>query len=232
MTRARFRPPAWAVVLAAAATAAFCSLGAWQLRRGLAKERVLASLEAHAVPEIALGAGSPPPDVLVPQPARARGRYLADRQLLEDGQSRDGVPGYHVWTPLQLGGGLVLVDRGWVPRPPPALATPAGEVEIHGLWRRLPEPALRLRGATACPERKQFPLVVLFPQPEDLECLLGAPVAPGLLLLDPRTPGGYVREWSLVGFPPARHYGYAVQWFGLAAVTVFLFVKLNLRRSP
>ena len=43
-----------------------------------------------------------------------------------------------------------------------------------------------------------------------------------------QAPGGFVRDWSEAGFPPARHYAYAAQWFGLALVgLVFLFRQLR-----
>ena len=41
--------------------------------------------------------------------------------------------------------------------------------------------------------------------------------AADVILLDPEERDGYVRKWLPPGFPPLRHIGYAVQWFGLAA---------------
>ena len=42
---------------------------------------------------------------------------------------------------------------------------------------------------------------------------------------------GYVRAWSAPGFPPMRHVGYAVQWFGLAAALLVIYIVTNFRRS-
>jgi cytochrome oxidase assembly protein ShyY1 len=232
MTRAQFRPPLWAAVLTAGAVSLFASLGTWQLHRGEAKQRLLEAMQRQdgAALKLSAAAASTP----TPQRAEATGSYRADRQLLQDGQSHDGVPGYHVWTPLALtDGGLVVVDRGWVPQPAPAsLDAPAARVTVSGWWRELPEPGLRLARAGDCVAGARFPAVVLYPEHRELDCLLGQAVAPGLLLLDPRVPGGFVREWGVAGFPPARHYAYAVQWFGLGVAAAVLFVKLNLKRRP
>ena len=218
MSGARFHAPAWAWLLTAAAVALFGALGQWQLAKGLAKQRMAAAMTDRSIePEIISIANAPPQGMQVRR-AQARGRYLADRQLLMDGQSSHGRPGYRVWTPLeQPSGAVVLVDRGWIPQDRSGLdaAVPAGMLLVTGAWRSLPQPGLRLDGTVNCPQDKRFPAVVLYPTPDDLECLLARPVIGGLLLLDADAPGGFVREWSDFGFPPARHFGYAFQWFVL-----------------
>ena len=48
---------------------------------------------------------------------------------LQDGQSRRQRPGYHVWSPLRLAdGALVLVNRGRLRRKPRTVISPAGAV--------------------------------------------------------------------------------------------------------
>lgn len=192
-----------------------CALGAWQISRGHDRAAYLDALAAQA-------------------PQRVRGVYLADRQFLLDGQAHDGNPGYHVWTPLKLASGeLLMVDRGWVPTTPalrdvPAgtLDAPTGEVEVSGRWRPLPQPAIRLAAAQPdCPAH-EFPRLVQYPAAAELRCLLGAEVRDGVLQLDPVAPGGFVRQWNEAGFPPARHYAYAAQWFGLALVAAVMGVRL------
>lgn len=233
MSRARFRaPPAWAWILTAAAVALFSALGGWQWRRGLAKEALLAQLADRSQAAEPLSAASAPG--AAPRRASAFGVFGA-RQLLQDGQSHRGQPGYHVWTPLRLRDGTrLIVDRGWIPQrgagsvvPPP----PEGEVALHGAWRALPEPGLRLAAANPCVPQPRFPVVVLYPTAADLECLLGTPVLEGLLLMDPALPGGFVREWTDLGVPPQRHYGYAVQWLALAGAVLAVFWAVNRKKT-
>lgn len=229
-----FRAPAWAWLLMLAGVALFSTLGTWQLGRGIAKARVSATAAAtNSGPAIALTAttAAPPPMTLVR--ATITGRYAPDRQLLQQGQSRAQQAGQHVWTPFALrDGAWVLVNRGWVPASSKGdPAPPGGEVTLHGFWRALPEPGLRLGDdAAACPAQKAFPHAVLYPTAGTVACLLGQPVLPGLFLLDPAEQGGFVREWSDTGIPPERHYGYAFQWYALAVAAAVVFVVVNRSR--
>jgi len=232
---AGFRASAWAWVLTAAAVALFLSLAAWQLRRGQLKESLQATLADRATePQIVSPALGPPPDLALYR-AQATGTYLAQNQLLQDGHSHEHRPGYRVWTPLVLpNGSALLVDRGWIPSDRSGFdgSAPPGVVTVTGFWRSLPEPGIRLGGTINCPADPEFPLVVLYPTGADVECLLKRPFLGGLLLLDPEVPGGFVREWTNLGFPPRRHYGYAVQWFALALASIAIFVLVNRRRRP
>ena len=36
--------------------------------------------------------------------------------------------------------------------------------------------------------------------------------------------------WPIVAMPPQRHYGYAVQWYGLAIAFVIVFLVASARR--
>ena len=245
MTRWRFRPPLWAGVLTALALALFGSLGTWQLHRGAAKAQLLRDYGAGAAAGLALSSVTPPAAGLAVARAAAAGHYLRGRDLLLDGQSHESRPGRHLWTPFQLADGAVLVvDRGWLALDASAGAPPE-VAEVRGFWRALPQPGLRLAGTNSCtvgapvgaPLRRDgveqtFPLIVQYPTQAELECLLGTRVLGGVLQLDAAAPGGYVRVWNDLGFPPERHYGYAVQWFGLGLTALVLFVVLNLKRNP
>jgi len=234
MTSRRFTPPAWAVLLTLAACSAALALGAWQLRRAEAKQQLLADyLQAGAETPVALDPGKPAGTR--PRAVTVQGEYLSGRQLLLDNQAHHERPGYQVWTPLRrLGGGLVLVNRGWIAQfarrdLPPSLPAPAGPVELRGFWRELPRAGYGLSPGP-CQPAEAFPQFVVYPQAAELACLLGEPVADGVLLLDPRADGGYVREWNFSdAVPPARHIAYAVQWFAIALTIFILFIRLNLK---
>ncbi|MGQ0618759.1 MAG: SURF1 family protein [Panacagrimonas sp.] len=232
----RFRPPLWSIVATLLGTGLFLSLGTWQVHRGQDKRSLESAFGGHTgEPVIELSSDTPTPDPLTAPRAQAAGIYDAARQLLLDHQTRNRVPGYHVWTPLRMEEGVwLMVDRGWIAADPdrrrlPDLDVPTEARTIRGHWRPLPEPGLRL-ASQAC-EPGAFPRVLSYPTAAELACLLGAPVARGLLLLDPAETEGYVREWELPNpVPPERHYAYAAQWFAFAATLLFLFVKLNLKK--
>jgi surfeit locus 1 family protein len=231
-SRIAFRPPLWASCAAGAGLVLFGALAAWQLQRGQDKAALREQL-AHPAAAIPLSAATPAPGPLTFVPVATQGRWLPERTLLQDGQSHDGRPGYHVWTPLRLAaGGLAVVDRGWIPARGEELAALEGDARVAGFWRALPEPGMRLAGTDNCPAHPQFPVLVLYPTAAELACVLGEPVLPGLLLLDPAAPGGFARDWSLPGFPPERHYAYAAQWLALALTVVIVYLVLNLKRPP
>lgn len=234
----RFRPPLWSILGTALLMSLFLGAGVWQARKGLAKRELELSFASGAdAPLLQLDGRTPPPDVLAAPRAMASGAYDTEHQILLDNQTRGRVPGYRVWTPLRLAdGSRLIVDRGWLASNPhreqlPDLGVSDGAREVRGHWRPLPEPGLRLASGPCAPA--PFPRVLNYPTPEELACVLGVPVAQGLLLLDPAEPDGYLREWELPNpVPPARHFAYAAQWFAFAATLMFLFVKLNFKRLP
>jgi surfeit locus 1 family protein len=242
MSRWSFRPPLWSVFGTAAGCALMLYLGQWQVHRGQAKSGLdLQYAAAARQAPVELNTVSTPPPGLTAQAVSLRGEYLGERQLLLDDQVHGDTPGYDVWTPLRLaGGGLVMINRGWIPpgidrRHLPAVPAPAGPVRLRGLWRSLPAPGLRLAsGCVPGQAPADWPRLVLYPTAADLACFYGEALLPGEVLLDPEAPDGYVREWRLAtpGFPPARHYAYAAQWFAFSLTLLVLFIKLNLKRRP
>ncbi|HSW15201.1 MAG TPA: SURF1 family protein [Solimonas sp.] len=236
MSRYSFRPPLWSWPLVAALSALMISLGLWQYHRGQDKEGLQQRYQAAAA-----GSAQPLQAGEAPQAGQMHkrsvsGSYLAQQQLLLDNQSLKHRPGYHAWTPLRReDGSLVMVDRGWLPADAdrsrlPSLPAPEGPVTVEGYWRPLPEPGLRVDDR-AC-AASGFPRLVQYPRQEELRCLYpGERVAPGLLLLSPEAAGGFERSWDIgVEVPPAKHYGYALQWFAFTATLLVLFIKLNLKR--
>ncbi|MDB5973234.1 MAG: SURF1-like protein [Hydrocarboniphaga sp.] len=239
----RFRPPSWSWFALFPALALLIALGSWQMQRGFYKAQMQAVMDASSAgPTQPLTRDTAPASEREAPHLQAHGRYLGTRQLLLDNQGNDGRPGYHVWTPLRLDdGALLMVDRGWVAEDGdrsrmPETSVDATPREVSGLWRPLPQPGLRL-AADAC-AGKNWPRVVQYPVAGDLRCLyadlgadLGEAPLAGLLLLDPALNDGYVRDWRInAAIPPQRHYAYAAQWYAFAATLLFLFVKLNLRR--
>ncbi len=226
----------WFMALVVIACGLTAGLGVWQYQRGQQKQELLNAL-AQAVAEAPLTLTRDSAAGELPRRAQAKGRYDATRQLLLDNQTHRHQPGYHVWTPLRLNaGGVVVVSRGWLPadadrRVLPPLPTPEGEVTVRGLWRALPEPGFKV----APPPTSQplFPGVVTYPDATEVGLWLGNDVAAGVLLLDADVPGGFVREWqsNFVGLAPSRHYGYAVTWFLLCATLLFLSLRINLKKS-
>ncbi len=164
------------------------------------------------------------------------GRFDAERQFLLDNRSYEGRAGYEVLTPLQRPGGEVaLVDRGWVPfsglrdRLPGVAIRTHDEITVTGRVADLPSAGLASGRAPPSPQAP-WPKVTSFPTMSELSQAFGQPLEPRILLLDSHDPDGYVRDWHPPGLEPTRHWSYAVQWWSFAAVLLFLWARLSLRK--
>jgi surfeit locus 1 family protein len=236
-----FAPRAWAVLVTAAALAAFVSLGWWQIGRGREKQALVESFARGTQSSVELAGDVTVDELPRFQHVRAIGHYDPSRQLLVDNMpSQAGRPGYRVLTPFVRDGAarLLLVDRGWVPlgasrdELPRVDDVTTERRAVSGRLDQLPAPGVRV-GQASAPGDRRWPRVLNFPLPGDLEQALGQPVESRIVLLDPAAPDGYERVWRpSLSYGPERHLGYAIQWFAFAIVALVLFVALSLRREP
>ncbi len=202
------------------------SLGLWQLRRLEWKETVLAEIEAriHAAP-VALPA-QPDPEADRFLPVTVTGDILGPTIRVLVSQKTQGA-GYRLINAMDLDGRVILVDRGYVrlentpPMPPFENVTVTGN--LHWPDERDSFTPENDRTANIWFARE----VDVLAQALNTDPVLviaretsydDAPVAP--------LPVG-------VEGIPNDHFGYAVQWFGLAAVwTAMLGLFLWRQRKP
>jgi surfeit locus 1 family protein len=215
----------------------FVGLGRWQWHRGEAKQALWSAYERSDSRSV--------PGALVDFDTAQRftrvaltGHFDAAHQFLLDNRSHAGKPGYEVLTPFLLESGRrILVNRGWIPfdgyrdrLPDVSLASDPSTI-VQGRLDELPTPGLA--SGRAPPEAGDaWPKLTSFPTHEELESVLGEKLARRILLLDPQASNGYVREWSPPGMAPERHFSYAIQWWGFAAVLLVLYFALNFRKVP
>lgn len=212
------------------------SLGFWQLDRAEQKRKLVADFEqgvGDRTPLRLTSASDVAPEFEYSR-AEARGSYDNSQQFLLDNRTRGGRVGYEVLTPLiTANGSAILVNRGWVPlgmsrdRLPQVVVGEQPRTVI-GLLKLSPGKVFMLgaeQPRTIWPYRVQHVDVDLFSKE------LGYPVSPYTLLLDSQQPDGYVRDWRPVEFGPERNVGYAVQWFGLAAALLTIYLLVNLKRD-
>ena len=220
------------------ACALFVALGQWQLSRAAAKESLAAAIEnqRHLTPltgdDLTQSNASA---TFLYRPVRLQGHWAREHTVFLDNRQMNAKPGFFALTPLLLDGaaGVVLVQRGWVQRhfnnraDLPGLDTPTGLVEVQGRVVPWPSKLFELGGPESGVIRQNL----------DFD-LFRAQSKLALLPLSVQQTGelqdGLLRQWQPANFGTAKHYGYAFQWFALAALVMALFLWFQIvkpRRS-
>lgn len=215
------------------------SLGFWQLQRADEKRTLLAKHEARSVqPPLDISAGLPPvDDDLRYREVILTARLDNERVFLLDNRPRRGQQGYEVHTLATAldrdgspSGFNILINRGWLgtglersrlPVIPPV----TGLVRLRGYLYQPPSAAIVL--AHDSWSENKWPLVV---QSVDLERIaqhLGVDLSSYTLRLAPVDVAALEADWPIVIDGPAKHLGYAVQWFSMAVMLLLLAVFAN-----
>jgi cytochrome oxidase assembly protein ShyY1 len=216
-----------AIALGVAVTALGIMLGNWQTRRGDAKEALQAGwTAAEAAPALSVRSG-PDAAAVTPLPRRVQlfGRFVPGGTVYVDNRIVDGVVGFNVVTPLALaGGGHVLINRGWIardaadPQRQPSVVTPPGEVALQGLAvARVPR-LLELKAAAAPTLPGIWPNL----DPPGYRAASNIDVADFVVQQTSDSGDGLRRTWTRPDAGVDKHRGYALQWYGLAALAAGL----------
>ncbi|HEY2274211.1 MAG TPA: SURF1 family protein [Steroidobacteraceae bacterium] len=232
----RFAPTAGMTLLTLVLCALCVRLGFWQWHRWVQSDAAWTRFARGADAVQPLGARALE-EVTLFQRVSVTGRLDGQHQFLLDNLSYRGRPGYQVLTPLErCGGGVLLVDRGWVPftgarsRLPDVTVSDAASVGLSGRVADLP--AAGLASGRAPPDPLDpWPRVTSFPRAAELARALGVPLGERILLLDPGAPHGYLRDWLPPGLAPLRHLSYAIQWWCFAALALVVWGILSVRRA-
>lgn len=212
-------------LLLAALTA---SLGVWQLGRAQEKTALQRLQQERArLPPLTLaelGASARLEAALWQRRAQLEGRWLPAETVFLENRPQNGRPGFYVVTPLLLDDGrAVLVQRGWLPRDAgdrtriAAFATPLVRLRVAGHiatgFARLYE----LGGAGSGAIRQNLDLA-------DFARQTHRRLLPLVLIQDEGGDDGLSRQWPQPASDVHRNYGYALQWFGLCALVIGLYV--------
>lgn len=230
----QFRPPLWSTIVAILAIALFLKLGFWQLSRAEEKEAGFTLLEYYAQqPPVTLPEAPVKLDNYLYHRVEVHGYFEAERTIFLDNKTYQGVAGYYVLTPLRQANSTVyvLVNRGWVSVGNnrallPDIHTPDGLVHLIGV---VMPPSIR----TLSLSDKQFTDKVWQNFSLDsYQNLTGLSFQPFLLLQQNETQGdGLIRQWEKPDSGSSRNMGYAFQWFSLAAMTLIIYIVLNVKRK-
>ena len=216
------------------------SLGFWQLDRAEEKAALIDRLEARrTIPAITpQSALRLPEEELADRQVVMDARFTPNRFVLLDNRLRGGKFGYEVVAFAQVDQLAVALNLGWVRGDPsrqtrPDVVLPNGVQTVSG---RLYQPSgdAFMLGENRLPA--EFPGVVqqltLSAWQDELQSRLEHPVFPLEIRVDEFESVAFDATWAIVNQTPAKHQGYAVQWFTMAAALglAFIFRSTNLWR--
>ena len=250
-----FAPKLITTLLALICIPVLVSLGLWQLDRADEK-RVIDQGVNDAIAKSALQLNNADLTKLeseIYRTAVITGRYDTKQQFLLDNRTHNGKPGYHVLSPFLFENNIpnktnqygVLINRGWIgysgTRDQIADITIDNEVtKITGSIKKVPR-SIVLKDKTDNisssalvfkTENKQLAGLSLIQsvQLDSLEQTLSYELLPVIIELDNTLNNGFVREWQPYYGSIDKHNAYALQWFAMASILLFLFIKLNIRK--
>jgi surfeit locus 1 family protein len=232
MSAAERRFALWPLAAAVLGILVALALGNWQLGRGAEKRELRARYDAQAAqpPIHVSGVELAAADVELRR-VEARGVFEPRHTVYIDNRIHRGAVGYEVITPLRIEGSArhVLVNRGWVART-------AERTQLPRV--RTPEHPVSVAGIAVVPGRRTLELSDAVMEGAIWQNLTieryreAVPIAiqPFAIRQDSALDDGLVREWPAPDFGIDKHYGYAFQWFALAA-TILVFYALTRQRS-
>lgn len=229
----------WPTLVALAGLAVLVGLGTWQLERRAWKQGLLAKIAARVNADpVPIGATSQtlePGDDFEYLHVKATGRFLHDKERYLYAPAASGLA-WHVYTPLQLGPGLVVwVNRGQVPDASKAPASRAagqvgGAVEVRGVVRHVPVPAL------FAPTNNAAGNIWYWPDIDAMNASAfpgGSVKAMGLFVeadAQPPPPGGLPKGGVTRVSLSNRHLEYALTWYGIALTLVGVYSAFAVSR--
>lgn len=211
-------------------------LGLWQLDREQEKRETQVSYDLRAgQPAVSLEAvdWSDANDIAWMRVA-ATGQYDSDRQFLLDNRINQARVGYELITPFRTETGLLLVNRGWIAQginrqTLPDVGVSDQPAVIQGTVY-VPGGDIMVLGDEEPVGQDPWPRVIQRLDVAQVSALLGEPVLPYSVRLEPGAPGLEQINWQPVTLSPETHRAYAVQWFFMATVLIILYLIFSFRR--
>jgi surfeit locus 1 family protein len=201
----------------------FTLLGFWQIERGILKSELLEKFDTEQT--------EPPKNISNSSKAWSRvfieGLYDPSKQTLIDNQINNGKVGYKIYTPFYYGDNqAIFVDRGWIPQGKTRNDLPNVDFKASKML---------ITGSLIKPEKEvlagdelltnKWPMVSQTKSPKTIETAYKNKFFDKVLILEPGSK--FMNEFiAIIPFSinPAKHFGYALQWFTMSIVLAGMFI--------
>ena len=201
------------------------SLGVWQIDRGYNKkelENTFLERQSQPVKEIKYNAFL---ESDLYRNVVLEGKYL-EKIFFLDNRIHNGKPGLKVFSPFETtNNNLVLVSRGWIELEDrsklPTINTTKNVLKVQGVLRPESQDFVLENEEM---NNKKNPILLQTVNLSELSNFLGKPLSPYILELSELSESAFVKTWQPINLSSFRHFGYAVQWFGLAVVLIVGYV--------
>jgi len=217
-------------------------LGIWQMERAGQKQAEIDLRRTNTSSSLSiLQSGDTQIAEMLYRRVEIHGTFDLQQQILLDNQKHNGIPGYHVFTPLQIQGSntYVLINRGWIKqgndrRFIPDLPGPVDKIRIQGRVENVPSVGIKV--GMPGESGRVWPKRVIYVDMDWVSKELGYNLLPYVVYQTSGCEYGLVRDWrqkfqSGQRITPEKHMGYAVQWFSLAGLVLIMYVILSVRKT-
>lgn len=227
------------IVVAVVASAVCVGLGFWQMGRFETKHAASEHLNANvdgdpvSVRDVLATPNTAPTPEQQWRQVRITGTYDDENRILVRNRPNDKNYGYEVLVPFEYDGGVVIVDRGWIPNgrtadaPDAVPPTPTGKVTVTG-WLKAGEKDLNrppVPGQAASINIPQLRDLTGHAQADNAYVVLREETGTSLPSTAPEViPPNDPNEYAWINF------SYAVQWW-LFALGIPIFVLIKARRE-
>ena len=209
-------------------------LGSWQVIRGLEKEDIVNKhYENKSLPVInEKEMTTLDLENLIYRTVNLEGEYRSESYILDNRLYRQEA-GYEVFTAFETSEkNIFLVNRGWVAKEnfnyDEDIKSSKGTVSIQGILSPFKRFGLNLINQTYL---DGWPKLVQQVDYEATRNDLGAAINISVVQLSAASIGALEPIWKPVDLKPSRHYGYALQWFGLALVLICSYFYYGFKKD-
>ena len=196
-------------------------LGSWQVMRGLEKKDIVSQhYENKSLPVISENEmASLNSENLIYRTVNLEGEYQSESYILDNRLYRQEA-GYEIFTAFETSEkNLFLINRGWVSKEDYENGTEEaeGKVTIQGVLSPFKRFGLNLVDQIYL---DGWPKLVQQVDYETTKNDIGNSMNESVIQLSAASAGAFEPIWKPVDLKPSRHFGYALQWYGLALVLI------------